>query len=630
MRGSWFEFYDCEETERIAAIVQEWRGQNISVRPNGRAALAQVQRVKEIGARHRKKLRVRHEPFAESLSYAQIRGVNENDLSLLEELGSPSGLEASSLRLGLIRLIASRAITPADDHPLWSFAIALWSGSTNRFGGHIEMTDEKAHIWDPENGITGLPETWKSLEASEIASIQKIWAEQRERLQGTKQLNEFSERLGREWAIETGVIENLYDIDRGVTETLIEHGFRSELLSQNSTNKPREFVLQLIRDQKDALDGVFDFVSKRRQLSTSYIKELHSALLRSQTYTEAIDLLGRPAEVEVLLGAWKTQPNYPTRDDTTYVYCPPEQVSSEMDRLVDWHLQHREAGVGPEVQAAWLHHRFTQIYPFQDGNGRVARALASLVLVQAGLFPLVVTRDERVEYIDSLEAADLGDLAALVRLIARLQRVQFRRATAISEDILSVQDDVQQVLGGLLNAAERHEEQRTKALQRVFDYADALQRDIDQRFTEIIPTIITALQRVTPSASVFMTRSDDFTSHYFRSQIIENAKYHLHYYADTSGYRTWVSLNMNWQRRAKLVFAFHGIGRPFSGSLVCAPFLEFRDADDEGQTRATLVPLADEPFVFFYNETEERAVSRFRPWRERILTIAVKELSQNL
>src|SRR5215469_5713119 len=123
------------------------------------------------------------------------------------------------------------------------------------------MTDKKAHyIWKSDTGITDLPEDWGPLEASEIAGIQKIWAEQRERLHGTRQLKEFSERLSREWAIETGIIENLYEIDRGVTQTLIEHGFRSELLGQNDTNKPREYVLQLLEDQKDALDGIFEFV----------------------------------------------------------------------------------------------------------------------------------------------------------------------------------------------------------------------------------------------------------------------------------------------------------------------------------------------------------------------------------
>ncbi len=486
------------------------------------------------------------------------------------------------------------------------------------------------YIWNPETGITDLPTNWRDLEASEVASIRKIWAEQRERLKGTKQLTEFSERLSREWAIETGILENLYDIDRGVTQTLIEHGFRAEFLSQGSTNKPRDFVIQLLKDQAEALDGIFDFVSKKRPLSTSYVKELHAALVRSQTHTDAVDSLGRAVQVPLVRGAWKTHPNFPTRDGIVYAYCPPEQVASEMDRLVAMHLEHSRVGVAVEVEAAWLHHRFTQIHPFQDGNGRVARGLTSLILIQAGLFPLVVTRDDKVEYLNALETADCSNIGPLVRLIARLQRTQFRKATAISENILSAQADVQQVLGGLLDVAERRAEERAKALRKVFAHSVALEGDVEARLEEIRPAITTALQRVTPQASAYVSRSDGQTDHYFRSQIIENAKYHLGYYADTSEYRAWVSLTMSWQRRAKLVFAFHGIGRPFSGSLVCAPFLEFRDADDEGQTRATLAPVANEAFVFFYNEPEATARTRFRPWLEHVLTIALKELTQNL
>jgi Fic family protein len=493
------------------------------------------------------------------------------------------------------------------------------------------MTEQKiTHIWNPATGITDLGHDWPTMEASELVSVRKIWSEQRERLKGTSQLKEFSERLSREWAIETGILENLYDIDRGVTETLIERGFHAELLSHGSTNRPRDYVVQLLKDQKDALDGVFDFVSNRRSFSTSYIKELHAALLRSQTHTDAVDSLGRSAQVPLVRGEWKMHPNYPTRDGTVYAYCPPEHVASEMDRLVALHLRQHEDQVPPEIQAAWLHRRFTQIHPFQDGNGRVARALASLVLIQAGLFPFVVTRGDAVDYLNALEASDGGDLARLIQLVARLQRVQFRKATAISENILTAQTDVQQVLGGLLDAAKRREEQRIQALRRVFDNAQALELELQTRLNAIAPDIATALKRVTAVATAFTSRSDEHTSHYYRSQIVENAKFHLGYFADTSDYRSWVSLNMNWQRRAKLVFAFHGIGRPFSGSLVCAPFLEFKDSDDEGQSRATLVPVAEEAFVFFYNETEANALSRFQPWLEHVLTVALQELSQNL
>ena len=73
-----------------------------------------------------------------------------------------------------------------------------------------------------------------------------------------------------------------------------------------------------------------------------------------------------------------------------------------------------QAGVPVEVQAAWLHYRFTQIHPFQDGNGSVARALASVVLVQDGQFPFFVTRDYNAANIDSLEAANQGELGGLI------------------------------------------------------------------------------------------------------------------------------------------------------------------------------------------------------------------------
>jgi Fic family protein len=68
-----------------------------------------------------------------------------------------------------------------------------------------------------------------------------------------------------------------------------------------------------------------------------------------------------------------------------------------------------------------LHHRFTQTHPFQDGNGRVARTLASLIFIRQGLFPIVITRNDRQEYINASEAADKGELTGLVNLFSRLQ-----------------------------------------------------------------------------------------------------------------------------------------------------------------------------------------------------------------
>jgi hypothetical protein len=46
--------------------------------------------------------------------------------------------------------------------------------------------------------------------------------------------------------------------------------------------------------------------------------------------------------------------------------------------------------------------------------------------------------------------------------------------------------------------------------------------------------------------------------------------------------------------------------------------------------QSALVPLSDEGFVFFYNEDSARLLARFNPWRERVLNVAIKELTRNL
>ena len=492
------------------------------------------------------------------------------------------------------------------------------------------MSAKTQHIWQPETGITDIEVPWKELAASEIESIRKIWAEQKERLKGSSQLSQFTERLSREWAIETGIVENLYQIERGVTQTLIERGFQAEFLTHGSTNKPTSYVINLLRDQQDALDGIFDFIKQNRSLSTSYIKELHAALVRSQDHTDALDVSGRLIEIPLIKGDWKNQPNYPTRDGVIFAYCPPEQVASEMDRLIELHQAHLAEGINPEVEAAWLHHRFSQIHPFQDGNGRVCRAIASMVLVRAGLFPLVVTRDDKDKYLNALKAADKGNLATLVELIAALQRAQFRKATALSENLLAPAIDVASIMSGLMKAAERSRDEREQELKKVFKHAAALEADTVAYLENLVPNLQQVMLTYnTSKGAAFCRRSSEQNKHYYWGQIIDNAR-ELDYFADTSSYRSWVTLNMVWDRRARLVFAFHGIGRPFSGSLVCAPFLEFRDNEEEEQVHSTIMPVTDEAFVFFYNEPLEQTKQRFSNWREKVVAVALKQLGESL
>ena len=484
-------------------------------------------------------------------------------------------------------------------------------------------------IWNPDTGIADLSDSLYRSKSPEIQGIRAIWKDQQERLKDTTQLSEFIERVSREWAIETGIIENLYDIERGITQTLIEHGFQADIPRFDSNGRPKEYVLRLLRDQKNALDGVFDFVKGNRDISTSYIKEMHAILLNSQNTTEALDSLGRSVEVNLIKGKWKEQSNFPTRNEITYEYCPPEHVSGEMDRLIEIHSRHISNKVESQVMAAWLHHRFTQIHPFQDGNGRVARALASLVLIQDGLFPLVVHRDYRSRYIKALEDADSNNLKPLIELIVSLQTVQFRKATYISESLLA-EDDFAQVLEGFNQKVKQILEKRSVQYKKVFNLAGALEKNLEERLTEIRPGILDPLEQVAGNASVFVNYSDESNDYYYRYEIIKNANEYLDYYVDTSEYRSWVSMTMKWSsRHARLVFTIHGLGKPFNGSLICAPFLEFRDKDDE-ETQFTFVPIAEDGFVFFYTEKKAELLRRFQTWRDNVLKVAIRELTRNL
>lgn len=266
------------------------------------------------------------------------------------------------------------------------------------------------HQWTPIEDL----ESSAALAKEELVALAQVWREQRDRLGNQAAYRQFEERLKREWAIETGLIERLYTLDRGITQLLIEHGIQTALIPRDSATNP-DLIVAMIADHKAAVEGLFDFVKGSRPLSTSYVKELHALITRHQETVEGVDSLGRSTSTPLLRGAYKRLPNNPLRPDgALHEYCPPEQVDSEMDRLIAWHHQHQHNGVPPEVEAAWLHHRFAQIHPFQDGNGRIARALATLVFVKAGWFPLVVRNQDRAKYIGALEIADKGDLKPLV------------------------------------------------------------------------------------------------------------------------------------------------------------------------------------------------------------------------
>jgi Fic family protein len=311
--------------------------------------------------------------------------------------------------------------------------------------------------WRP---ITDLPGDAGALTDGELVALLRVWNRQKSHMAEAGTLDEFEKRLRREWAIETGIIEDVYTLDRGVTRTLIEKGIDAALIPHDATNRDSTLVARIIQDHYEALETMLDFVAGGRELSNGYVKELHAALLRNVDTYVAVDPFGQAFEKRLEKGRYKTTPNSPTRPDgSVHEYCPPEHVDSEMDQLLRMHGEHEARGIRPEVEAAWLHHRFAQIHPFADGNGRVARAIASLVFIRAGWFPLIVKRDDHARYIEALEKADEDDLRPLVALFVETQHNALIEATEFAFDARPITSTHEAIV-----AARKRLLQRGKAL----------------------------------------------------------------------------------------------------------------------------------------------------------------------
>lgn len=486
--------------------------------------------------------------------------------------------------------------------------------------------------WTP---IQDLPRDHETLAFDSLEKLAAIWVEQQDALKRSEAVERFNTALKRSWAIETGILEGLYSLDRGVTELLIERGIESTLIPHDASNRSPIELVAILKDQEEALDWVFEFVRNQRPLSTSWLKELHALLTRHQTHVDAVDQFGNLQEVELLRGQFKQLPNNPRRrDGSMHYYCPPEHVDAEMDRLVAMHLAHVACAVPPEVESAWLHHRFTQIHPFQDGNGRVARALASLVLLRSRWFPLVIDRNQRDIYITALERADSGELESLVNLFADVQKKAFLKALSISDTIQRERDSVQHVLSAALDrlrtrSAGVHEERN-----RVFDVAERLEHFVVHELHAIGADLECQLKTIDKRYRVFVHRATKGKNDLiFVSPTIELAP-KLEYFADTRTYMSWVEIRIRGDRYTDIIFSFHSVGRDFTGLLGVTAFIEFKDIKAEKQGEPVRIdgpfPVLEEVFQFAYSEAPDAVEERFRGWLNKALVVGLDQWRKRL
>ncbi|NQV98817.1 MAG: Fic family protein [Rhodospirillales bacterium] len=131
---------------------------------------------------------------------------------------------------------------------------------------------------------------------------------------------------------------------------------------------------------------------------------------------------GRSGLSKIRVGDWRDDTIGPMqvvsgaygRERVHFSAPPADRVPREMERFLDW--LNAPTDLDPVIKAATAHFWFVTIHPFEDGNGRIARAIADLALARSEGIPhryysmSAQIQKERKAYYDLLEKTQKGDL----------------------------------------------------------------------------------------------------------------------------------------------------------------------------------------------------------------------------
>ncbi|MFH1089185.1 MAG: Fic family protein [Candidatus Uhrbacteria bacterium] len=132
-----------------------------------------------------------------------------------------------------------------------------------------------------------------------------------------------------------------------------------------------------VKNYLQAIKFIEKFVNKNQPITEKTILKIHG-LVTAKTLPEQSCGHYRSGSVYVVRRQWG-QPN-------EIIYTGPEakQVSKLVAGLVAWLNESEKQEINPVIAAAIAHMEIAAIHPFTDGNGRTARALATLILYKRG------------------------------------------------------------------------------------------------------------------------------------------------------------------------------------------------------------------------------------------------------
>jgi Fic family protein len=167
------------------------------------------------------------------------------------------------------------------------------------------------------------------------------------------------------------------------------------------------------RDVEGVVEMTLDATQRyKEQLTTDRLFGWHAALFPT----------GRSGLSRIVTGAWRDDSHGPMqvvsgpigRKKVHYEAPPAKKVAREMNAFVKWF--EGERNIDPVLKAGVAHLWLVTIHPFEDGNGRIARAIADMALARSEDSPQrfysmsAQIRAERNAYYDMLERTQKGDL----------------------------------------------------------------------------------------------------------------------------------------------------------------------------------------------------------------------------
>lgn len=197
-----------------------------------------------------------------------------------------------------------------------------------------------------------------------------------------------------EWTYHSNAIEGTR-LSLRETELVLEHG----LTIKGKTLKEHFEAI----NHRDAILFLEDLIKGGKFiLNQLLIRQIHQLILKEIDTENA----GRYREVDVkITGSKLVLPN-------------PVIVPVKMREFEQW-LSRNVHQIFPLDLAALAHFQLVDIHPFIDGNGRTARLLMNLILMNRGFPPTVILKTDRHQYYQALDRAHIGHTKPFVDFIGR-------------------------------------------------------------------------------------------------------------------------------------------------------------------------------------------------------------------